>query len=154
MKFSDIPEKHIIRFFNKTKVTDKCWIWTGYADPKGYGRIFNPDMFAHRLSFVLFNEVTEINSDIAICHSCDNRICVNPLHLWSGSKSQNIKDMWQKNRGAKGSKHGSAVINENIVLQIRELLARNVTGLEIARRLNIGPNIVYKIKHNRKWRHV
>src|SRR6185369_1645310 len=38
-------------------------------------------------------------SDWDVCHTCDNRRCINPLHLFAGPRLVNMIDMRNKGRG-------------------------------------------------------
>ena len=75
-----------------------CWEWTGYIGKNGYGRISINGKYksAHRLAYQLhYNKIP----DRHVCHSCDNRKCINPSHLWLGTDKDNLRDMWKKGRG-------------------------------------------------------
>ena len=52
---------------------------------------------ANRLSWMLHNK-RDIPYKMQICHSCDNKQCINPLHLWAGTASENMRDKVSKNR--------------------------------------------------------
>lgn len=79
---------------------DDCWLWNG-GIKGGYGYFHLPgECYAHRIMWMLHNQC-DIPENVLILHSCDNKLCVNPLHLFCGTQSDNMKDMWNKNRHPK-----------------------------------------------------
>lgn len=89
----------IERFWSKVEKSEfGCWIWTG-SMVYGYGQIrFNgKSARAHRISWSLANG-TEIPNGMFVCHSCDNRACVRPDHLWIGDAAANAQDCVSKGR--------------------------------------------------------
>lgn len=84
---------------------EECWIWQGARKSTGYGYISlqveyrgsQIHVYAHRLSYIIYKG--PISDDMLILHKCDNPPCVNPLHLFEGTISDNWKDMWEKGRG-------------------------------------------------------
>lgn len=94
------------RILESSKVNEEtgCWEWQLSKDSGGYGRLKVQmgarDKFrfdgAHRYAYSVFKG--EIPSGLEVCHSCDNRCCVNPEHLWLGTHQQNMQDMHRKGR--------------------------------------------------------
>lgn len=84
-----------------------CWLWKGTLGTNGYGQIqtnWGKEMgiTTHRISYILFKG--EIEEGKLIRHKCDNRICVNPEHLETGTSKENVKDMVERNPKANGRK--------------------------------------------------
>lgn len=72
----------------------KCWNWTGYVLPEGYGQ-FNLSVAdgwvrAHRKSYELFHG--KIPDGGHVLHRCNNKRCVNPTHLYVGADKENCAD--------------------------------------------------------------
>lgn len=101
------------RFWNKVIIKSKsdCWEWQGYTTNSGYGSItiLGKTYTAHRLGYQLFYDLI-IPADKVACHTCDNRSCVNPHHIFIGTPLDNVKDKMAKNRQAQGVHHMLATI--------------------------------------------
>lgn len=96
------------RFWARVKKTDCCWLWQG-STRNGYGQIMerigrkiSRSIYAHRLSYEMFHG--KIASKLHVCHTCDNKICVNPSHLWLGTTGDNLRDYSQKYKTLKITK--------------------------------------------------
>lgn len=79
------------RYWNKVaKIADGCWNWTGSGRGHGYGgfTIGDDDVYAHRVSFMLFYGA--IPPDRELDHLCRNRRCVNPSHLECVNHRENV----------------------------------------------------------------
>lgn len=139
-------------FMARVDKTDSCWLWTGSSDRKGYGKAHFWDgsrrryRLAHRVSYEMFVAPLEAGKDV--CHRCDVPACVNPQHLFLGTRADNVLDCALKDRlpGAK------LTIPE--VLEIRRELAAGVGYKELARRYRVRAKAIRQIDNREKWKHV
>lgn len=101
-------------------------------------------MYAHRYSWMLSRGAL---SEECILHRCDNRTCVNPEHLFAGSRESNQQDMTIKGRAAK----------KLSPLQVEEIRrdfdsGRCTNKSALARRFGVHPRMVDFIVSRRWWK--
>lgn len=162
------------RFFEKVQKTSECWVWTGNRNPKGYGQFSRTRqqgrILAHRMAWEF--EYGPIPEGLFVLHKCDNPPCVNPAHLWLGTKRDNNLDMRLKGRGnaARGAKSGRKLhpelwpVGENVpsakltTSQVIEIRTRYSLGGEtykgLAFEFGVKKTTVENIVKRRKWKHL
>lgn len=92
--------------YDKPASGDGCWIWKFCLSKDGYGKcLFMGEQLAHRAAYRL--AIGRIPKRKCVLHSCDNRRCGNPSHLFIGTRRMNNRDRDQKGRTALGDRHGS-----------------------------------------------
>jgi hypothetical protein len=150
-----MDERHIPRFWRKVDVrgSGECWEWQGWRDVAGSGRFdvdHNP-LSAHRVSYELANGPI---GKMFVCHSCDNRGCVNPSHLWLGTGQQNTADRNAKARQARGERQGAAKLTAADVPEIVRRRRAGETQRSIALDYGVDKKVVYNIEHGLSWIHI
>lgn len=85
------------RFWSHVVKGTECWLWTGAKYPRGYGQFWleGKKVPAHRAVLILHGVDL---ADKVVCHHCDIPSCVRPDHLFVGTQSDNIRDMYAKGR--------------------------------------------------------
>ena len=128
-----------------------CWLWTAGYNPKtGYGHFYNRGalLYAHRFAYEQY--VGPIPKNICVCHKCDVRCCVNPAHLFLGTKAENLSDMARKGRASRGAHRWSAKLSDEVVRIIRKSAK---TNSELARVYGVSPSLISGIRHGHRWVH-
>lgn len=132
---------------------DGCWYWLGTFLNNGYGiiRLNYAVIGAHRVSYELYKG--PIPDGLFVLHTCDNKLCVNPNHLYAGTHMQNMMDALERGRfhPVKGSNHCRAKVNEEDVFEIR---ASEKTTNELAEIYNVTPRAIAQIKDRTNWKHL
>ncbi len=136
---------------------DDCWVWEGSRTDKGYGRFsvsHTKHMRAHRMAYKIVHGSIPVGKNIN--HSCDNKLCCNPVHLWVGSQTENMMDMRVKKRGkpppvALGEDSSMSKLTEIDVVLIRK---DTRTLARIASDYGVSFSLISAIKHRKAWSHV
>lgn len=141
------------RFLEKINKTDTCWLWLGEPDDRGYGVIsdLGQRIKAHRFSWIFHNG--PIPAGLCVLHKCDNPPCVNPDHLFLGTKGDNIQDCKAKGRTARGESHGSARLTSEQVIAIRNSFPA-IPKCRLARIYGVTETHIREIINREKWAHI
>ena len=141
------------RFWSKVDPapSECCWEWTAGKFTEGYGsfRLNTKMLKAHRVAYTLTKG--EIPDGLIVRHTCDNRLCCNPDHLILGTHADNMTDMTERNRQAKGEQNGRCKLTAKQVMEIYNL---PLPQDEIAKLYNIDQSVVSRIKHKKRWKHL
>lgn len=130
---------------------ERCWVWTGTLWSRGYGRFWfnNKDDRAHRVAWRLSGKA--LSEDECLLHKCDNRRCVNPAHLFIGTRADNMHDKTKKGRQTKGEACHWAQLKSVDIAAIR---ASSASNKELAKQYQVSHGHIYKIRSRQVWKHV
>ena len=147
------------RFWNKVerKGPDDCWNWKAFLNPKGYGQFQIKNArpaHAHKVALAL---TTVVLIGEVICHTCDNRKCCNPNHLYRGTWQSNMDDMISRQRAKHppmlGENNGMATITSSDARYIQRWYKKRPTK-DIADYLGCSLNVVRQVGSGKTWKHV
>lgn len=121
-----------------------CIRWHRVANT-GYGYTYyeGKHLRAHR--HVYEQTIGPIPEGAMILHKCDVKSCVNPDHLYAGTRRRNSQDA-----AIRGNQHKLTPI---LVRTIRKL-SKNFTATEIAKQLQVSTAAVNHVKSRRTWGYV
>lgn len=148
-----------------TKMSSGCWGWNGAYNASGYARVAISHDSGEQQTVAFVSRILlsqklgrELAATECACHSCDNRGCVNPSHLFVGTRFDNSADMTAKGRRSCGPKHAAAcprgeahgrvkLTKEQAIFAYRAM----GTHREIAERLGVSGATISLIKRGKIW---
>lgn len=145
------------RFEEKFIKGPGCWNWIASKfKSSGYGKFRTEKgltSYAHRKSYEFYNGT--IKKGMHICHTCDNRLCVNPEHLFQGTAKDNVHDMIKKGRRvtSNGSNSGMSKLDEGAVRNIRALISVGYEASYLSKIYNVTRTTIYYCTRQ-GWSHV
>lgn len=147
------------RFWSKVEKRGpaECWPWTGARNEHGYGvmrpegRRSGPTIKAHRVAVTLDGRDP---AGLCVLHRCDNPRCVNPAHLFLGTKADNTQDMIAKRRGLVGQRNGQAKLTDAQAAEIRRRRLAGERRDVLAAEFNVSGASITRIANREGWRHV
>lgn len=142
-------------FHHLSRNSKGCVLWSRALSRDGYGnyKITNQREIAHRLSYKVFKGSIPIGD--CVLHRCDNPACINPDHLFLGTRDINNKDRMMKGRSALGEQSGRAKLTEKQVQQIYALYhTRKYTTIQLGKRFGVSTHQISMIGLKQTWRHL
>lgn len=149
-----------------------CWLWTASTRDKGYGAfvyaVENQVVQGRAHRYVWERDKGHIPVGLCVLHHCDTPACVNPAHLFLGTKADNNHDMQRKGRKvvggthcgdagkyARGVHHHNAKLTEETVREMRRMYAVGGWSYgELGKVFGVNGSGVWKIIHRQRWKHV
>ncbi|MGC0371650.1 MAG: hypothetical protein DGJ47_000343 [Rickettsiaceae bacterium] len=149
--------------------SEGCWLWKAAKNEKGYGligvNIIDAEgdykwktLRAHRVAYEAFN-FCNLKPDQCVCHICDNPPCVNPHHLFAGTRRDNVLDMIAKGRHKappvlRGKDSANAKLSDYQVKLIRQLYKNPFSLRKLANIFGVSHTLILRIVNHKSWRHV
>lgn len=155
----DLTKAESARFYSQyvaLAVAD-CWEWRGGLFNNGYGWFYlkrgqRKTHAAHRLAWSLWNH-QPVPERHMICHTCDNRSCVNPAHLYCGTGYDNNTDTVKRHRATRkmGAACSWSKLTAADVLAIR---ASSELQGSLAAKYQVDQSTISQIRNRLRWKHL
>jgi hypothetical protein len=169
----NMTDEELNIWFLNQKVEDEngCWNWTGVLNG-GYGHlsIKAKRILAHRYSLQLHLK-RPIPKNMEVRHMCHNTKCFNPEHLKEGTHAENMNDMVQAGRqakglflsvsltgikrdSAKGERNNKAKLTTSQVLEIISLKTSTQSSRDVGKLYSVSGTTISYIWSGKSWKHL
>lgn len=127
-----------------------CWDSDAPSGSRGYhvvGFGTGNYLLAHRVSYE--HHVGPIPEGLLIRHRCDNQDCINPEHLLPGTAADNVRDMVERGRQARGQ---NSVLTPSQASEVKAKLAAGAQMKPLAREYGVSRQTIRKIERGETWK--
>jgi hypothetical protein len=149
------------RLARRTRVdpVSGCWLWIGSIGTEGYGQFHIRGRLngwldkAHRASYRAHNGPL---NGLCVLHHCDNRPCINPDHLFLGTRTDNNADKLTKGREARlaGVRNGRAKLSEQQAIEAASRSGKGESLMRIAKDYGVTRGAIAHIVTGKNWKHI
>lgn len=131
-------------FLQDRHTTEGCILWPFTKSAMGYPIILKNgrQVSVHRQ--VLEHQLRKPLGGLEACHKCDIPSCINPNHLFPGTRAANAEDCAMKDRKS------TKLSNDDV----RSIRASDESPGKLAKVFGVTPNTIYRIKHRLRRQHV
>ena len=141
---------------DKSAGPNACWEWQGAINSHGYGTIRQrcASRGCHVVAFESVHGPT--TPGVVICHTCDNRKCCNPSHLYAGNHATNARDRVMRGRSnsARGEGCGQAKLRDADAAVIRFLAGCGVRQNKLGALFGVTQMAISNLVNRKTWAHV
>lgn len=154
MKLSPSDIARYWRHVDKSNGPLACWNWRKTSQyTHGHLKVSGQYIPCTHIALTLVGKPRP-SSHMWALHTCDVLGCVQPLHLYWGTRQDNTQDAVDRNRYKHGEQHHNAKLTKDKVLIIRNMINDGMTDRQIAECLDVASCTVRDIRHGKTWRHV
>lgn len=126
---------------------DKCWEWLGNRDKANYGTMMvdGKNWRSNRLAVRRWHSEPLVG-ELYVLHRCDNPPCINPDHLYQGTKQQNSQDMARRRRG------NTVRLTEDAVIDSRMRAAAGERVTDLAKEYGVSKTAMAYAVSGKTWK--
>lgn len=125
-----------------------CHEWRSTIKRDGYGQFWfdGKPRKAHKIAYEFFKGL--VPQGKLVLHKCDNKICVNPEHLYVGTHKDNARDAVER-----GQYVSRAKLEDWEAAEIRERYkTRGITQMQLAREYGVHQGSISKVILGKTYR--
>ncbi len=129
----------------------QCIRCTSHApDAYGYPRMYRNGKSKTVARWILIHRLGNIPTNIVSRHTCDNRLCIRPDHILSGTQAQNVDDAAKKGKYSGENSPLAKLTN----VQVLQIIESTKSDKELAAMFSVGQDNINSIRNRKHWKHI